>query len=428
MHRIERNPRTRHLVPGTATCAALLVTMCTFGVTPAGAQTAPSPLTLTKTGTLDPGSDGVANVGDLIDYTFEVVNSDVECDVEDLLVSDPLISPISCTSGNPIPLLLPNGGSETCTGSYPITQADIDNGSVFNTATAAGRICTEVPIEATDDELVPIPQVPAIELTKSGVLDTGADGVANVGEVITYSLMVTNTGNIALLNVTLSDPSLASFNCPSGHPISSLAPGASETCTGSYAITQADIDAGFRENSASVLADPGIGGAPQQAQVPVGAQAMLRLPIPQQPLIVLTKTGVVDLGANGVADAGDLINYTFEVDNTGNVTLINLAVTDPLIAPIACPSGNPIPSLAPAASETCTGSYVLTAADVAAGSVPNTADVAGLDPTQQPVSNSDSDMVMLPQPMPSLGRAGLMVLALALAAAGALILRRRRTV
>ena len=424
MHRIERNPRTRSLVPGAATCVALVVAMSALGVVPAGAGDQ-QPLTLIKTGTLDVGPDGVVSVGDLINYTFQVDNSDPQCDVTALLVSDPLISPISCPSGNPIPSLAAMG-SEMCTGAYAITQADIDNGSVFNTATAAGRLCNEVTVEATDDEVVPVP-LAAMELTKSGVFDPGEDDVTGVGDLIDYELMVTNTGNLPLTNVTLSDPSLASVVCLSGNPIPSLAAGASETCTGSYAITQADIDAGSKENTASATADVGIVVTNQNAAVQqVFAQAMVAVAIPQQPSILLTKTGVANLGPNGVADVGDLIDYTFQVDNTGNVTLINLSVTDPLIAPIACPSGNPIPSLAPGASETCTGSYALTAADIANGSVPNTATVGGLDPMQQPISTMDDDMVMLPQPMPTLGLAGVMALALALAAVGALALRRRR--
>ena len=108
-------------------------------------------------------------------------------------------------------------------------------------------------------ELAPLPA--AVELLKSGALDLGADEVANAGDFITYSFEITNSGGEALSAVTLDDPLVTSISCPSGHPIANLAVGAVETCIASYAITQADVDAGIRDNTATVSAEDG-GGNP----------------------------------------------------------------------------------------------------------------------------------------------------------------------
>jgi hypothetical protein len=63
--------------------------------------------------------------------------------------------------------------------------------------------------------------------------------------------------------------------------------------------------------------------------------------------------------------------YRFHVTNTGTVTLAHVTVSDPLrgLSAVACP---PTP-LAPGASTTCTATYAVTAADLAAGGVTNSA-------------------------------------------------------
>ena len=51
--------------------------------------------------------------------------------------------------------------------------------------------------------------------------------------------------------------------------------------------------------------------------------------------------------ADGYADVGETITYTFTVKNIGNVTLYNVIVTDPKVTV----SGGPLASLAVGATE-----------------------------------------------------------------------------
>ena len=105
------------------------------------------------------------------------------------------------------------------------------------------------------------------------------------------------------------------------------------------------------------------------------------------------ETSTIDLAKLGTLSGscpcspGNAINYTFQVTNAGTTILTNVTVTDPLVPVIACPSGNPIPTLAPSAIETCTGSYSLTQADLNAGIRCNTATASGQDPGANPVSD-----------------------------------------
>ncbi len=102
------------------------------------------------------------------------------------------------------------------------------------------------------------------------------------------------------------------------------------------------------------------------------------------PSITLIKTVVS--GANGAL--GDTITYNFEVNNTGNVDLTNVTLTDVN----ATVSGGPI-SLAAGAGDNSTFSatHVITAADIAAGSVTNQALVTGTPPSGPDVNDTSDD-------------------------------------
>jgi uncharacterized repeat protein (TIGR01451 family) len=80
-------------------------------------------------------------------------------------------------------------------------------------------------------------------------------GTGKVGDVITYTFAVTNTGNTTLTNV-VTDPMIGLTI--TGNPIATLAVGASSSAIkGTYTITQADIDAGKVVNTALATAkDP----------------------------------------------------------------------------------------------------------------------------------------------------------------------------
>jgi uncharacterized repeat protein (TIGR01451 family) len=89
--------------------------------------------------------------------------------------------------------------------------------------------------------------------------------------------------------------------------------------------------------------------------------------------LTLSKSGEFNDGdGSGAAEAGETISYTFRLTNGGRLPLTNVSVTDSLVSSVTCPNGNPIAVLAVGATETCTGTYTLTAADVTAGQVTNT--------------------------------------------------------
>ncbi|MEY3703095.1 MAG: Hemolysin, chromosomal, partial [Pseudomonadota bacterium] len=97
-----------------------------------------------------------------------------------------------------------------------------------------------VPIEGTTSGLVVA--APALSLSKSvtGVVDVNGaarSSVAAAGDVVTFSVTVTNTGNTLLQNISVTDP-LASTSLAGGL---SLNPGESQSYSFNYIVTAADI-------------------------------------------------------------------------------------------------------------------------------------------------------------------------------------------
>ncbi|MCW2845839.1 MAG: hypothetical protein JWN22_3755 [Nocardioides sp.] len=320
------------------------------------------------------------DVGDTITYGFKVTNTG-NVTLNPVTVSDPKLGAITCPSAALAP-----GGSVTCTPkSYPLTQADVNTGRVDNTATATGTPPVGSPVTDPDSTTTPVPASPAIELDKTAGAITDVDGNGpDAGDTITYGFKVTNTGNVTLNPVTVSDPKLGAITCPSG----ALAPGANVTCTAkSYPLTQADVNTGRVDNTATASGTPPTGS-------PVTDTDSTTTPVATSASIELIKTagGVHDVNGNGIDD-GDTITYTFKVTNTGNVTLTNISVADPKVGPVTCPST----PLAPGASLNCDPrTYTLTQADVDHGSVDNTAVVVGNTPGGGTVTDDDSRTVDLP--------------------------------
>lgn len=116
----------------------------------------------------------------------------------------------------------------------------------------------------------------------------------------------------------------------------------------------------------------------------------------------------VDVNGNGITDSGDTIAYSFTVTNTGQTVLDTVAVDDPKVGAVTCPPG----TLTPTSSTTCTAdaAYVITPADVTAGSADNTA-TATAHPAGSPTivtsdPSSTSTPVVAPAPALTLVKTG----------------------
>ncbi len=334
-------------------------------------------LTLVKTAS--PATyDGV---GDTISYSYLLTNTGNVTLVAPFSIGDDQAADEACPAS---PTSLAPGASITCTASDTASQADLDAGSITNTAVGSGVFGLVTIFSNADSETVTAVQTITISIDKEGSLDLGLDGVASPGDLVSYTFDVTNTGNVTLTGAVVSDPSV-SVSCPAA--IDPLGPGETVTCTASYAIDQDDIDAGQVVNTADVDAS-----GPQGQ--PATDSDTENVPVPQVRTIDLDKEGTLDLGLDGIASPGDVISYTFDLENTGNVTLTGVVVTDPSVT-VSCPPA--ASTLSPGETATCTASYAITQADINAGEVLNTASVSSTAPQGQTVSDTDNETVDVPQ-------------------------------
>ena len=128
------------------------------------------------------------------------------------------------------------------------------------------------------------------------------------GTVLTYSYLITNLGNVTLTSVGVADPlpGLSTVNC---HGVTTLAPGASVTCSATYTTTQADVDAGQVVNTATASGVPPTG----PAVIATSSATVSAVPVPS---IGIVKSADV----SSFAAAGTIIHYSYQLTNTGTVS------------------------------------------------------------------------------------------------------------
>jgi hypothetical protein len=318
-----------------------------------------SSLSLTKSTT----STGYGAVGQAIPYSYLVTNTGTTT-ISSIGINDNKIASAGITC--PASSLAP-GVSESCSATYTTTQADVDAGSVTNVATATGTDPSGTAVTSIQSTV----SVPADSATSSLSLtkSTTSTGYGATGQSIPYRYLVTNTGTTTVSSIGITDNKIASagITCAA----SSLAPGVSESCTGTYTTAQADVAAGSVTNSATAT-----GKNPQGATL-TSNQSTVTVPFVQSAGIGIVKT---TNGGNGQDIAvGSAVAWSYVVTNTGSVTLSNVTVTDNKVASKAMTCAgkrtNVVTTLALKATVTCTATGT-----AVAGAYTNTGTVTGTPP------------------------------------------------
>ena len=331
----------------------------------------PPKIQVTKIGSVsDTNNDGINNVGDIVNYTITISNTG-GLTIDDIELTDTLsdgndnqinnnLNTIfqSATAGSSATKILV-GGTINYTTSYTITQAIFDSGSIKNTVTAVGSSPGDnKDVNDTSDDpntpalndptIISFTSSPSIDLLKSATIIDNGNNYLDKGDIIQYSISVINTGDVTLSDLTLldtfKDNSNNTINLDFGPTFSGASLGSAQgllqvsetaTYTALYVIKQGAVDVGGVNNSAFISASsPG-----QTANVTDTSDDPSTIQIDDATITTITSTpslevtktvSTTDNNNNGIIDSGDVLYYTIEILNTGQLTLTDINLSDTL--------------------------------------------------------------------------------------------------
>jgi LPXTG-motif cell wall-anchored protein/uncharacterized repeat protein (TIGR01451 family) len=308
----------------------------------------------------DPADAPFIPEGATVTWTYLVTNTG-NVPLSGLTVVDDVLGPITCPA-EPIP----PGDDVTCTATGTAAAGPYANNATA-TATGAGTTVTD----ADPSHYVGVrPGIDIEKATNGEDADDAPGPFVPVGSTVTWSYVVTNSGDAPLSAVSVTDDQVGAVTCPQ----TTLAVGESMTCTSITGVAAA----GQYENTASVTAtsatDPGV---PVQDSDPSHYFG-------EAPAITLVKsTNGEDANdpTGPLIPVGEAVLWRYTFTNTGNVPLSPFAVTDDQDVPVFCPR---IAFVAPGRSVTC-----FSAGTAEEGQYANIGTVVGTAPSGTEVTDTD---------------------------------------
>ncbi|MCX7951755.1 MAG: DUF3794 domain-containing protein [Clostridiales bacterium] len=289
-----------------------------------------------------------ANIGDILTYTLTVTNNgDVTANNVTLtdippngttFVAGSVTINGTPTSSNPstgIPLGNINAGSSVIiTFKVTVQSIPVPN-PIINTASANGSFIVEPTLPPIIKDFESNQVSTKIEDSKLNVQKSVNKAFAEVGDTLTYTVVISNNGTVAANNVIFTDnpPNGTSFingsvtingipsvgNPSSGISLGNIPVGASVTITFDVSITSIPIP------------NPAINFAVVDADFPVDPNNPIHKTINSNQ--VTTKIEVADLDVlktvdKAFAEVGDTLTYTITIRNLGTVAANDVLFTD----------------------------------------------------------------------------------------------------
>ena len=332
-------------------------------------------------------NSGIFRLGDDIKYDFTVANTgNVTLKIDSL--SDNKLSNrkgtylSGDTDGNSA---LNVGEIWVYTGVHKVVQADVDSGKVINSALiyALDQQGSAVRDSSGSTTINNYPTVTQIaQLANIALVKTvTSNGPYMLGDTVSYSFVVTNTGTVSLTEIILKDSKLSGNITKLSNDVNGkLDVGESWTYAGDYTVTQADVDAGYISNTATVTAkDPQGNDVNDISGSAINNNNPTVTIVSQSGKLTLVKK-ITNIGPFRI---GSEIDYSFIVTNIGNVTLSQPIISDARlnVAPTYISGDvNSNNKLDVGESWLYEGKYVVTHTDVTIGSITNSAIANASDP------------------------------------------------
>lgn len=267
---------------------------------------------------------------------------------------------------------------------FALSSVSASYAALSNTAEATGTPAAGTLVNPNSTLNIPVaaktPKYTTVKSVVSMTTSNGASASQTDGlDVITYQYVVDNTGNVTLSGVALTDAgptfngsaatnTLSAITRVSGDTNSNnlLEPTETWTYTATYILAQADVNnsagvaSGVSNTVVAVANDPQ--GTP--AVQDTGTVLTATTTIPAAPSLSIVKTA----DTAGPLTVGQVINYSYLVTNTGNVTISGVDVNETSFNGTGTPVPNPTTTgsttLAPGGTVTFTASYTVTQADI----------------------------------------------------------------
>ncbi len=321
-------------------------------------------MTITKT-TVGAEEGHIYKLGEVINYKITATN-DGNLTLTNVKVEDALTGNVG-ENAFTIDTLAPDE-AQTFDVRYVVTENDVLAGKVVNNATGTATDPTDpdepktpvTPGEKEDPIETPNPSLAVVKTSDK-------TGVVKLGETITYTITVTNNGNVTINDIEVTDE-LTGNTGDNAFTIDRLAVGETKQFTATYTVTEDDILEGTIVNRATAT-----GKDPRNEEVT--GEGEVRVDTEEKDSHLTVSKETTSEPENGEKYAlGETINYLITVTNDGNLTLTNVKVTDEL-------TGDEwtIDELAPGEEETFDASYTVKESDLGK-TVVNVATATGTTP------------------------------------------------